>query len=455
MRLAVFLLVFPAFAQPFALHPENPHYFLYKGKPAVLVTSAEHYGAVLNSGFDYRKYLATLAADGLNHTRIFTGLYREVPSSFDIARNTLAPEQSDFLSPFARDASGKYDLTKWNEAYWSRLKDFLAEAGRLGIIVEVCLTTTHYNETHWKLTPWQNNINGIGDGLKHTEPFTLKDQKLQNVLDNFVRKIASELSRFDNFYFEICNEPYFGGPTLEWQRHMSQVIRQADGGRHLISQNVANHEQVITAPDPNVSIFNFHYARPPRAVSQNYSLNRPIGMNETGFDGFDDAIYRIQAWDFLIAGGALFNNLDYSFTVGMEDGTFRPPATTPGGGSAALRKQLGFLKRTFDRFDLPKFQPMTGVASHARCLGQDGETYLCYAHYGELRNNFRPKYAVDTSKKTVEWRIQAPPGKYQAIWHDPKTGRELGQSVFETYPSSPLKTPEHGEDIVLEIRRMR
>ena len=29
--------------QPFALHPENPHYFLFRAEPTVLITSAEHY----------------------------------------------------------------------------------------------------------------------------------------------------------------------------------------------------------------------------------------------------------------------------------------------------------------------------------------------------------------------------------------------------------------------------
>ena len=36
--------------QPIALHPDNPHYFLWNGKPAVLVTSGEHYGAGAESG---------------------------------------------------------------------------------------------------------------------------------------------------------------------------------------------------------------------------------------------------------------------------------------------------------------------------------------------------------------------------------------------------------------------
>ena len=50
------LLICPAlFAQPIAVHPVNPHYFYYKNEPAVLITSGEHYGAVLNLDFNYKK----------------------------------------------------------------------------------------------------------------------------------------------------------------------------------------------------------------------------------------------------------------------------------------------------------------------------------------------------------------------------------------------------------------
>ena len=80
-----------AAAAPIALHPENPHYFLWRGRPTILITSAEHYGAVINLDFDYRKYLDTLAADGMNYTRVFSGAYVEPQGAFKIARNTLAP----------------------------------------------------------------------------------------------------------------------------------------------------------------------------------------------------------------------------------------------------------------------------------------------------------------------------------------------------------------------------
>src|SRR5918999_930364 len=76
---------------PITLHPDNPHYFQWRGRPTVLITSGEHYGAVINLDFDYRKYLDTLAADGMNYTRVFSGAYVEPEGAFKIARNTLAP----------------------------------------------------------------------------------------------------------------------------------------------------------------------------------------------------------------------------------------------------------------------------------------------------------------------------------------------------------------------------
>ena len=63
--------------QPIVLHPGNPHYFLWRGQPTVLITSGEHYGAVLNLDFDYLTYLDELHKNGLNLTRLFVGAYAE------------------------------------------------------------------------------------------------------------------------------------------------------------------------------------------------------------------------------------------------------------------------------------------------------------------------------------------------------------------------------------------
>src|SRR6185503_13173209 len=115
-------------------------------KPTLLVTSGEHYGAVLNLDFDYVRYLDVLAAHGFNQTRTFSGVYRELPgSSFPgIRQNTLSPERDRFVCPWERstipgsnDGGNKFDLNCWDSVYFRRLKDFVREAEKRAIVVEI------------------------------------------------------------------------------------------------------------------------------------------------------------------------------------------------------------------------------------------------------------------------------------------------------------------------------
>ncbi len=126
--------------KPIQLHPENGHYFLWQGKPTILITSGEHYGALLNRPFNYKKYFETLASHGFNLTRTFSGAYCEPVGAFKIKNNTLAPAKGQLICPWARsDTSGyanggnKFDLKKWDRAYFKRLRNFVAEAGKRGV----------------------------------------------------------------------------------------------------------------------------------------------------------------------------------------------------------------------------------------------------------------------------------------------------------------------------------
>ena len=382
--------------EPLALDPKNPHYFLFRGKPTVLITSGEHYGAVINTDFEYGKYLETLAADGLNLTRLWVGPYCEPPGAFNIAENTLAPKAGKVIFPWARsqmpgypNGGSKFDLSKWDDAFFSRLKAFVGSAGKVGVVVEVNLFCPFYEESMWKLSPLHeaNNVNGLGK-VPRTDVYTLdRHGGLLKVQEEMVRKVVGELKDFDNVYYEICNEPYFGGVTLAWQHHIADTIVDAEKAlphRHLISQNVANYAARIPKPHPAVSIFNFHYATPPDAVTWNYGLNKVIGENETGFRGTKDVAYRTEAWDFLIAGGGLFNNLDYSFTAAKPDGTFAYPATQPGGGGPTFRKQMKVLATFLNGFDFLAMRPDNSVIRgdlpnlSARALVEPGKQYAVY-----------------------------------------------------------------------------
>jgi len=442
---------------PLALHSENPHYFLFRGKPTVLITSGEHYGAVLNLDFDYLQYLQTLKADGLNLTRTFPGAYVEPQGAFNIARNTLAPAAGRFICPWARsdtpgypNGGNKFDLSKWDERYFKRLKDFMTQSSDRGIVVELNLFTPFYEENIWALSPQKaaNNVNGVG-AVARTNVYTLdRNGGLLAVHDAMVRKLVTELKDFDNLYYEICNEPYFGGVTMDWQRHIAQIIVETEKdfpNRHLISQNIANNKAKVQNPNPAVSIFNFHYASPPDTVGMNYALNKVIGENETGFKGTNNTHYRMEAWQFILAGGGLFNNLDYSFVAGHERGDFVYPKNQPGGGNPDYRAQIKILKDFIHRFEFIKMRPDNSVLrgglpqkATAYALVEPGKQYAVYLFGGPQAN----------------LEMELPQGAYTLEWLNPVTGQTETPPKLE-HPGGParLASPKYPEDTALRVIR--
>jgi len=460
-------------AAPIALHSDNPHYFVWRGQPTILITSGEHYGAVMNLDFDYRTYLDTLAADGLNYTRVFSGAYVEPQGAFNIARNTLAPPAGRFLAPWSRTTQpgyqgggNKFDLAAWSPEYFTRLKGLVAYASTKGVVVEITLFCPMYEEVQWTLSPMNasNNVNGVG-AVARNDVYTLdKNGGLLNVQEALTRKIVTELNGFDNVFYEICNEPYFGGVTTPWQHRIADVIvdtEQQLPSKHLIAQNIANKSATVTAPHPSVSIFNFHYASPPETVRLNYGLNKVIGDDETGFAGTSDATYRGEAWDFVIAGGALFNNLDYSFVAGQEDGSFTYPASQPGGGSAALRRQLKILKDFISAFDFVRMTPDDSVIAgsapsggSARALVEPGRAMAIYlrktAPSGKLGNKVPVTVAAPLS---THLQLALPEGEWEAEWLDTKSGSVVGRERVTGGATRTLSSPVYDEDIALRLRK--
>lgn len=454
-------------SQPLQLHPENNRYFCFRGKPVVLVTSAEHYGAVLNLDFDYRKYLAVLAEEGMNYTRIFAGSYVEIPGSFGIENNTLAPATGRYIAPWARtsqpgtyEGEMKFDLSQWNPAFFDRLRDFAGEAGRLGIFVEVTLFCSTYDDKAWLRHPFHpgNNVNGLGE-LGRRESTTLKNAKLVEFQKLFIEKVVRELNAFDHIFWELQNEPWAdngvrgmrimkthnisgqswaqyaelaGDVSLDWQRMVAKVIKETENllpNRHLIAQNYCNFKESLQEVLPEISVINFHYAWPD-AVRMNYGWNRPIGFDESGFTGSEDATYLLQAWEFMLAGGALFNNLDYSFYVGHEDG--KGVNKAPGGGSSRLRQGLRILREFIETFDFVKMSPEYHVVAHAPGLEWHG-----------ISEPGRQYALVISGKSSTHLTLNLPKGKYSVEFVDPWTSEiKLSGTVQSKGKLVSVKVPD-------------
>ncbi|MCU0227831.1 MAG: hypothetical protein MUF01_09360 [Bryobacterales bacterium] len=472
----------PLATQPLRVHPQNPRYLEYQGKLFLPVTSAEHYGAVLNSDFNASRYLNTLAKEGMNYTRVFTGTYVEGPGSFGIRRNTLAPAEGRLLTPWARStvpgyAAGgnQFDLSEWNPAYFARLREFVAEAQRLGIVVEVTFFSSIYNADHWKIQPFHpsNNINGteLGDyRLAHT----LRNGNLLGHQERLVRKLVRELNEFDNLFFEVQNEPwadqevfvntrnpYLRGEartrypnsidlpseaSLDWHEQVMRWVADEESKlpkKHLQAFNYCNFYHPVHRIPELASIVNFHYAYP-EAVHLNRGLGKLIGYDESGFQEGGEAVYRKDAWRFLLAGGGLFNSLDYSFSVGKEDGTDLEP-NGPGGGSPRLRRHLRILREFLEGFDLAGMHPDDDVVQHApgsfvQALSKPGMAYAMH---------------VDATPQARRLELLLPAGRYRAEWVNPESGVVLHAESLQAGANQAvlLALPKPGADYGLRLNR--
>jgi hypothetical protein len=456
-------------AQPLSLLPENPRYFLFRERPTVLVASGEHYGAVMNRDFDFARYLETIEKDGLNHARLFLGDYVERGEAFGIVDDTIAPAPGRLVVPWARsDVPGyalggnRFDLDRWDPAYFERLHAFMAEASRRAIVVEVVLFFVGPGWDDAPMNP-RNNVNGTPDAgargyLSLEHPALLARQEA------YARKLVAELNRYDNLFFNLCNEPWFynqeqpgfvsqpPAAVKAWIGRVAEWVVEEEtrlGRRHLLGVDVSNQGTAVAAQDlegpfRRLSVFTFHYDGNAESLQLNRGLARAIGFNETGFNGVKDDVYRSQGWNYLLSGGSLYGHLDFSFTVGHEDGSDTPRFSTPlydGGGGRALRAQLAVLRRFMDALPLARLRPddsiVVGGAEAWRALAAPGEAYALWL----------------PGDGPLEVVLALPPGEWRYEWVDVLTGEVRAETARHESWATKRRGTRRGGGVALRVLR--
>jgi hypothetical protein len=466
---------------PLAVHPENPHYYIFQGKPTVLITSAEHYGAVVNKDFDYVAYLDTLHSYGLNYTRIYPGFLFEPIGKFGHG-NTLGVKPASLILPWARSnvpgyalRGNKFDLNGWDPEYFRRLKDFVARAREQGVVVEICFFNAQYSDT-WPISPlyYQNNIQGVGK-CEFQEAQTLRNADLAQRESDYVRKITQEVNASDNIVLEICDEaPDIGNPptpiaeAAQWVKHLVKVVKDTEANmpkQHLIAQQM---EGPIGGPFdfvgyPDVSIIVTQYIWEAgfqmggmKALDYLYGRNKPIELNETAYYPFwykGDKVgdSRVEAWEFMVGGGASFNHLNGVYTVE------NPTGKTP--DNERVLSALKNLREFIYSFDFLGMHPdisfvRDGIPPGTYCRGMSevGKQYALYHHHST--GGYGSMYTVTPGVYTEDLVVDLPAGTYEVDWVDPAIGTVLRkESVNHHGGSLKSTTPKHTVDIALRVKR--
>ena len=414
---------------------------------------------------------------GLNYTRIYPGYLFEPMGKF-LPGNTLGAKPSRLILPWARSdqpgyllSGNKFDLDRWDPQYFARLKDFIAQAGKRGIVIEICLFNAQYSDT-WPLSPlyYENNIQGVGkDAFRDAE--TLKDPVLVEREAAYIRKIVGEVNAFDNVILEVCDEPSLFTPIEEagpWVGHMLEVTRAAEANlpkEHLVAQQV---QGTIDGPidfsgSPLASVIVTQYLWLTgdleigglQALDREYRHNKPIEQNETNYyplySGDKIGASRVEAWEFMVGGGAGFNQLNGLFTPAD------PAGDTP--ENAQLLSALHNLKTFLESFHFIGMLPDRGFVvsgfephTHYRGLSEYGKQYALYIHHSEGGDG--SAYIVKTGQYHETVVLNLPPGTYKAEWIDPATGTTLAANEFkQTTRTRLLETPIYAIDLALRIKR--
>ena len=330
-------------AAPIAVSSANPRYFQWRNRSAVvLLSSGEHYGALVNLDFDYEVYFRGLAEKNYSLTISLAGTYVEPDS--DVNRhgdnpggNTLSPAKGRFASPWAfasaAGSAGKYDLREWNPEYWRRLDAFVASASRHGIVVHLtlfCVYDAQPGQDYiWALNPMNpaNNVNAGMGAVNRTTAYTLDAGKALVAFQlALVAKLARALVAFDNVLISLVLMPE--GAGVAWGAEIFNAVRAADPRRAIVVPGawLAAPAAAAVLPwrsDRNVVATRALSVAPPPANATGGL--RPCVLDSAPLPAAPSAAAQLAAlrrayYAWLLSGGGAIYNLDWSFAAGFEGG---------------------------------------------------------------------------------------------------------------------------------------
>lgn len=479
-----------------AIHPENPKYFLFRGKPVFLLTATEHYGSVLNRPFNCRKYLDDLVDQHMSLTRTFL-LYRELPSAKNPA-SPCKPRPEDYIAPWPRTGPGlaldgqpKFDLDAWNPEFFDRLHRFLDLASERGIVVELTLLSNSYAPEIWALNPLraENNLQGVGK-IEWPEYISMKDPLVVARQLAHVRKIVQETARYDNVYYEICNEPGGDFPghvsaaeVDRWQAAIAKIVREemARAGRqHLVFGTKAfTFKPVVTQfhdgsfIEKDFDVINVHPMANLILGGRRYQLGnfmskelqlpdlidfchetrsraKPCVLDEDNAASmFQDevawTIHRKRAWVALLSGSH-YDEIDFSIQIGKETGT---PES-----SNHLRKWFKILSEFFAAIDYLHAAPAPAwigrLPNHVKAStfvvkNKDYVAYLADAREATDRTAGEPIVG--------KIELSLPPGPFRVRYFSPVDGTYFGEFMLAGGKPSSIDLPPFRHDIAIRAVR--
>jgi uncharacterized repeat protein (TIGR01451 family) len=446
----------------------NPNYFKDASGTPLILNGSHAWNNLQDWGsngslqtLDFNAYVSFLVAHGHNFTLLW---YVELPKFCNLPTTAAsAPEFTVGPHPWPRtgpgsatDGAPKFDLTRFNQAYFDRLRARAQALNAAGIYVGVYTFTAEWIYRYRCSTdgyPFTgaNNINGVDDG-GGTGSFTMSSPNaITAIQDAYVEKVIDTLNDLPNVLWIVSEEA--PPNSTWWNDHQISHIRSyesAKPARHPIGYAVpadlgdtvlfnSNADWVAGASSiaPTTSCGS---GTPTCKVNVNDSDHSYFGMWNSSAQA-----NRNFAWQNFTNGNQVVFMDPYVVDYPREGRNLCP---SPVNGICAspdtrwddFRDNLGYILRYSRKLNLANVTPRSSLSSTSRCLAQTpsvGAEYLIYAPDG---GSFTVNLSAMSSSRSLK-----------VEWLNPSTGATTVASPIPAGSSSQSFTPPFSGDAVLYL----
>jgi hypothetical protein len=360
----------------------------------------------------------------------------------------------------ATDGKPKFNLDKYNQAYFDRLRARAKAAGDRGIYVSIMLFQAYalqFNRSDKDGYPLdgRNNINGIDAG-EGDDANTYRHPAVTAKQQEYVRRVIDTVNDLDNVLYEIANEG--GANSTQWQYHMIDFIhryekskpKQHPVGMTFQHQGGTNAALMASPADWISPRCSDGYIQEPHTAdgSKVLIVDTDHGYGWTALKKEGPTAQQAWVWKNLARGNqTLFMDPYLARIAGPNRGRNQPIGVNPRGDYfgtrpdpywETIRLAMGRARTYAQKMELGAATPRSDLSSTAYCLANPGHEYLVY-NPGSARS-----FTLTLTK-----------GAYAFEWFNPTAGSVAETGTFTTDDGSRSFTAPFDRDAVLYVKKRK
>jgi hypothetical protein len=416
---------------PLRASSKNPNYFTDGSNQAVYLTGSHTWNDFQDWGtddcpqpFDFAAYVKMLVAHHHNFTLlwqtelpVFRGLPTQAKESPDFF---VTPQPWQRTGPsLASDGKLKFDLTKFNQAYFDRLLDRVRQLNAAGIYAGVYLFSGEwllrfrFPGDGYPLTG-SNNVNGIDDGGGVGSVTMTATNAITSIQDAFVKELIDTLNDLPNVLWIVSQEAPPG--SAWWNRHLISLTRSCEAGKRL--QHPIGFGVLADSNDLTILNSDADWIAPAARISPTASCGSghpacKVNINDSDhsyFGMWNDSAQanRNYFWINFTQGNQTLFMDPYVVFYPREKRNLCPDpvhgiGSTPDQRWENVRHTMGYIRSYADRLNLAAMAARGNLSSTGHVLASAGSPRAEILVYAPAGGNFTVDLSGVAGPFTVEW----------------------------------------------------